>query len=95
MTTIVRFAVLVCMLLCCGQMTIAQTLAPRAYIITPLGANAVTLSWSFFDGGLDFNGTIPITGATGTYHIPALSYYHSFRLFGRSANITGLLPYGV
>ncbi len=73
----------------------AQTLAPRAYIITPLGANALTLSWSFFDGGLDFNGTIPITGATGTYHIPALSYYHSFSLFGRSANITGLLPYGV
>ena len=44
---------------------------------------------------MDFNGTIPITGATGTYHIPALSYYHSFSLFGRSANITGLLPYGV
>jgi hypothetical protein len=73
----------------------AQTLAPRAYIVTPVDANAITLSWSYFDGGLDFNGTIPITGATGGYHIPALSYYHSFSLFGRSANITGVLPYGV
>jgi len=94
-TTIVRCLVFVGMALCCGQLAMAQTLAPRAYVITPTGANAITVSWSFCDGGLDFNGAIPITGATGTYHIPALSYYHSFSLFGRSANITGLLPYGV
>jgi hypothetical protein len=53
------------------------------------------LSWSYFDGGLNFNGAIPVTGATGTYSVPVLSYYHSFSLFGRSANITGFLPYGV
>lgn len=73
----------------------AQDLAPRAYIITPVHANAVTLIWSFYDGGLDFNGTIPITGATGAYHVPVFSYYHSFSFFGRSANIVGALPYGV
>lgn len=73
----------------------AQTLAPRAYVITPLHGNAITVSWSYFDGGLNFNGAIPITGATGTYSVPAISYYHSFGLFGRSANVTGLLPYGV
>jgi hypothetical protein len=95
MTTIVRSLVSVCMALCCGQVAITQTLAPRAYVITPKDGNAITLSWSFYDGGLNFNGTVPITGATGVYHIPALSYYHSFSLFGRSANITGLLPYGV
>jgi hypothetical protein len=76
-------------------MTMAQTLAPRAYVITPVRSNAITLSWSFYDGGLNFNGAIPITGATGVYHAPALSYYHSFSMFGRSANFTGLLPYGV
>jgi hypothetical protein len=95
MTTIVRPLVFVCVALCCGHVAMAQTLAPRAYVITPKGANAITLSWSFYDGGLDFNGAIPISGATGTYHVPALSYYHSFSLFGRSANITGVLPYGV
>lgn len=73
----------------------AQTLAPRAYVITPVSGNAITLSWSFYDGGLNLNGAIPVTDATGTYHVPTLSYYHSFSLFGRSANITGLLPYGV
>ncbi len=73
----------------------AQTLAPRAYVITPVNANAITLSWSYFDGGLNFNGAIPVTGATGTYHVPVLSYYHSFNFFGRSANVVGFLPYGV
>jgi hypothetical protein len=73
----------------------AQTLAPRAYVITPKSANAITFSWTFFDGGLDFNGTIPITGATGTYSVPVVSYYHSFGFFGRSANATAFLPYGV
>lgn len=27
----------------------AQNLAPRAYVITPLHANAITLTWSFYD----------------------------------------------
>jgi hypothetical protein len=73
----------------------AQSLAPRAYVITPVHANAITLTWNFYDGGLNFNGTIPITGATGTYSVPVFSYYHSFSFFGRSANFTGALPYGV
>ena len=77
------------------QMIRAQSLAPRAYVITPAHANAVTLTWAFYDGGLNFNGTVPITGATGAYNVPVLSYYHSFSLFGRSANFTGSLPYGV
>ena len=70
-------------------------LAARAYVITPVNANAITVSWSYFDGGLNFNGAIPVTGATGTYHVPVLSYYHSFNFFGRSANDVGFLPYGV
>jgi Putative MetA-pathway of phenol degradation len=73
----------------------AQDLSPRAYLITPVRSNAVTLTWSFYDGGLDLNGTIPITGATGTYHVPAIGYYHALHFFGRSANITAVLPYGV
>src|ERR1700744_4879180 len=93
--TVVRFVFLAGMVVSCGHLAVAQTLAPRAYVITPVGGNAITLSWSFLDGGLNFNGTVPITGATGVYHIPTVSYYHSFSLFGRSANITGFLPYGV
>jgi hypothetical protein len=83
------------LLLCRASLIAAQDLAPRAYLITPLHANAVTLTWSFYDGGFNFNGTIPITGATGTYNVPVFSYYHSLNFFERSANITVSLPYAV
>ena len=73
----------------------AQDLAPRAYGVTPVNSNAVTLTWSFYKGPLNFNGTIPIEGASGTYYVPVLTYYHSFNFFGRSANFTASLPYGV
>ena len=72
-----------------------QELSPRAYFITPVHSNAITLIGSFYTGGVDFNGTIPITGATGTYGIPIFSYYHSFGVLGRSANVSGVLPYAV
>ena len=73
----------------------AQDLAPRAYVITPVHSNAVTLTWSFYDGSINFNGALPVSDATGTYSVPILSYYHSFDFFGRSANIVASLPYGV
>lgn len=73
----------------------AQDLVPRAYVITPIHTNAVVVTWSFYDGGLNLSGSIPITGASGRYHVPILSYYHSLNFFGRSANITASLPYGV
>src|SRR5277367_4714687 len=77
------------------QMLGAQDLAPRAYVITPVHSNAVTLTWSFYDGSINFNGALPVSDATGTYSVPILSYYHSFDFFGRSANIVASLPYGV
>ena len=77
------------------RLAAAQDLAPRAYIITPVHANAVTLTWSFYDGGINLSGSIPITGATGTYSVPTVSLYHAFSFFGRSANVTASLPYGV
>lgn len=73
----------------------AQDLSPRAYVITPLHSNAVTLTYSFYDGSLYFNGALPVTGATGTYSVPIFTYYHSFDFFGRSANVNGSLPYAV
>src|SRR3974390_2163823 len=73
----------------------AQDLSPRAYVITPTGFNAITMTWSYFNGGVNLNGTIPVTGATGTFNIVSFTYYHSFNLFGRSANIAFSLPYGI
>lgn len=73
----------------------AQDLAPRAYIITPIRSNAITLTYSFFDGGLLFDGTVPVTGAKAKVNVTIFNYTHSLKLFGRTANFTGSLPYGV
>ena len=77
------------------QIVSAQDLAPRAYVITPLHANAVTLAWSFYDGSINYNGALPVSDATGTYSVPIISLYHSFGFFGRSANVVALVPYGI
>ena len=73
----------------------AQDLAPRAYVITPLHSNAITLTWAFYDGNINYNGALPVSGAVGTYNVQIFSYYHSFSLFGRSANVVASLPYAL
>jgi hypothetical protein len=74
---------------------LGQDLTPRAYVITPVHSNAVILSDSYFSGNLMFNGTVPITDSTANLNAPIFSLYHSLNFFGRSANITASLPYGV
>ena len=64
----------------------AQDLAPRAYVITPIHSNAVVTSYSFYTGNLDFAGGLPITDATATANLGNLSYFHSMRTFGRTAD---------
>lgn len=73
----------------------AQDLAPRAYIITPVHSNAVTLTYAFFGGDLIFDGAIPIEDATARASVSVFSYAHSFRILGRLANLAGSLPYGI
>lgn len=73
----------------------AQDLAPRAYVITPMRSNALTITYTFNTGSLLLEGAAPITGATARINLPILSYYHSFNFLGRSANFAAFLPYGV
>jgi hypothetical protein len=48
----------------CALGVAGQDLAPLAYVITPLNSNAITLTYSYYTGGLQFDGAVPITGAT-------------------------------
>lgn len=89
---ICRLAVIALVL---GGVAGAQDLAPRSYVITPVHANAVTLSWSFFRGDLNLSGALPVGNAKGTFSVSAISYYRAFSFFGRSANFTVLVPYGI
>jgi len=95
-----RFAsVRVLLLLCAGWLGApyaaqAQDLSPRAYLITPVGSNALVVGYSHLEGGLQFNGAVPITGAQADVDLALLSYYHTFDFLGRSANFTVVVPYG-
>lgn len=70
-----------------------QDLSPRAYLITPVHSNAVTFTYSLQRGNILFDPDLPITGSSGRINVFVLGYFHSMRLFGRTANITALLPY--
>jgi hypothetical protein len=73
----------------------AQDLAPRAYVITPLHSNAIIQTWALYDGSINYNGALPLSGSTGTYNVEIFSYYHSFSFFGWSANVVASLPYAL
>jgi hypothetical protein len=73
----------------------AQDLSPRAYLITPVRANAVTVGNVFNDGNLLFDGSVPITGATGRLNMPNVTLVRSLSVLGRSANAAATLAYGV
>jgi hypothetical protein len=72
----------------------AQSLSPRAYVIVPVHSNAVTLTYSLNAGDVVFNG-LPITNSSGRIGTEIFGYFHTFDCFGRSANVTVLLPYAV
>jgi len=55
----------------------------------------VNLTYSYLDGSIIFDGTVPITEATARVNISILSFSHSMNFFGRTANFTASLPYGV
>jgi hypothetical protein len=80
---------------CLVRPALAQDLAPRAYVITPVDSNAIVLTYSHLDGGLQFQGAAPITDATATVNLPIVSYYHSLDFLGRTATVTVAVPYGV
>lgn len=71
----------------------AQDLTPRAYVIAPVGSNAVTLAYSFSDGAVLTDTTLPITDFTARFHAQVLSYFRAFSFLGRSTNAVVSVPY--
>ena len=73
----------------------AQDLTPRAYFPAPEKSNAIILTYAWSDGELVFDPTLPITDAVGTIHTPVMSLYHAFGVLGRSASVTGSIPFAI
>jgi hypothetical protein len=94
MQSALKLVALALMAVCSATIVVAQDLAPRAYVITPVRTNAVTLSYSYSRGDIDV-GSLPISGASGETNLSIISYYHSMNFLGRSGNVTLSLPYVV
>src|SRR5260370_35869225 len=71
----------------------AQDLSPRAYVITAIHSNAVTLTYSYYSGSIQLNGVLADASATGTYSVRIFTYYPSFEMFGRSSSLNLATPY--
>jgi hypothetical protein len=84
------FLLCVAVPVCC-----AQGLSPRAYVVSPTHSNAVTLTYSFQDGDVVFDPSIPIQNASGRISSGLFTYYRTLDLFGRSANASITFPYSV
>lgn len=91
----VFFALVGLMLTFTSRTVAAQDLAPRAYLIAPVHSNAVTLTYSYYDGSLILDNALPITGATARVNIPTFTLTHFLRVAGRTASFSVALPYGV
>jgi hypothetical protein len=72
----------------------SQGLSPRAYVITPVHSNAITLTYSLQDGNIVFDPTIALN-AHGRIGTEIVSLFHTMSFFGRSANLNASLPYAV
>jgi len=93
MRTIFKFALTGLLAACSANAVRSQDLSPRAYVITPIHWNAVTVTYSFSDGDVLLNGSVPITDGTARLNTEVLTYFHTMNFFGRSANISASLPY--
>jgi outer membrane putative beta-barrel porin/alpha-amylase len=92
---ILRRAVLLVSLCLAPGIGLGQSLVPRAYVITPADANAITLAYSYEYGDVLFDPSIPIKSTGSQLNVAFFSYYHSFSFFGRSANVAAVLPYAL
>ncbi len=80
--------ILVCLVNCA-----AQELEPRAYSVSPVGANFAVVGITRSAGDIDFDPALPIENASGRLYGAFLGYSRSLDFFGRSSSIAVALPY--
>lgn len=72
-----------------------QGLSPRAYVVSPIHSNAVTLTYSLQDGNIVFDQGLPVSDSHGRIGTEIFSLFHSMDFFHRSANINASMPYSI
>ena len=79
--------------LCSALPLAAQELTPRMYWPTPKGTKVLVTGYSYSDGDVLFDPSIPIEGADSKVNTAVLAYMQTLNLWGRTSNLLLELPY--
>ena len=71
----------------------AQDLDPRAYIWGPIKGNFVNVGFSYSNGGVLTDPSIPIEDLKAKVQTPSIGYLRSFNFFGKTAQAFMALPF--
>jgi len=71
----------------------AEEIEPRAYTNAPVGVNFLIADYSYTEGGLSLDRSIPLTDANLRLHTETLAYARSIDIAGNSAKFALILPY--
>jgi hypothetical protein len=71
----------------------AQSMEPRAYTNAPVGMNFLIAGYSYMQGGVLLDPSVPLTDADVRIHSLVLAYSRTLDLWGRSGSIGVVLPY--
>jgi hypothetical protein len=71
----------------------AQDLEPRAYANTPVGMNFLLAGYTYTQGDVSFESSLPIEDADLTIHSTFLAYARSLDVLGRAGKLDVVVPY--
>ncbi len=71
----------------------AQDLDPRAYVKAPVNATLLIGGYSYSEGGVLTDPTLPLENLKATVNTTTLGMARTFALFGKSAQVLYVLPY--
>jgi hypothetical protein len=70
-----------------------QDLDPRAYARIPVRVTVIVAGFSYSDGGVVTDATLPVQDLKAKIGAPSLAVVRSFGLLGRTAQVSAALPY--
>ena len=71
----------------------AQEIEPRSYANVPEGLNALALIYSWSNGSVVSDATLPIQDLQLTAHTPAALYVRTFSIFGKLGRVQAAVPF--
>jgi hypothetical protein len=71
----------------------AQDLEPRPYANTPVGVNFLIAGYSYSQGNVLADPSVPLTNGEVTVHSPVLAFARSLDLWGLAGKVDAALPY--